>query len=246
LRRYPHVTGHRAAPISNHFRDGTPLDWSAHGWTPGPELRVLDEWVLKLVGSTVSLNKVYEDIRSTCLARIAVAEDKKRKTKKRESESIGSVADSIVKAVAPTIQSRNFPDDFCDGINLNLPVAFDRKSLKEIIISPLLDMCEVEVRTQGGNIAYCGTHPKPVAEAMIRALLWGRSQFAVSTDRKAMDDAVNKFLLWVTKTDEQIDKAISESAYGTGYEDALKREVYNRLGIHPLAGAKVLPSQISL
>jgi hypothetical protein len=79
-----------------------------------------------------------------------------------------------------------------------------------------------------------------------RALMWGRSQFSVSSDRKAMDEAVNKFLAWVSKTEQDIEKAISESAYGTGYEDALKKEVYARLGIHPLSGAKVLPPNISL
>jgi hypothetical protein len=110
----------------------------------------------------------------------------------------------------------------------------------------LLDTCDIEVRTRTGAIAYQGTHPKPVAESIVRALLWGRSQFSVSTDRKAMDAAVNKFLDWVSTTDEAIEKAIRESAYGTGYEDALKKEVYRRLGIHPLSGAKTLPVEIGL
>jgi hypothetical protein len=110
----------------------------------------------------------------------------------------------------------------------------------------LFDSCEIEVRTRAGSVAYQGTHPRPVAEAIIRALMWGRSQFSVSSDRKVMEEAVDKFLAWVSKTDQDIEKAIRESAYGTGYEDALKKEVYGRLGIHPLSGAKVLPTHISL
>jgi hypothetical protein len=61
-----------------------------------------------------------------------------------------------------------------------------------------------------------------------------------------MDEAVNKFLAWVSQADKDIETAISESALGTGYEVQLKREVYDRLGIHPLSGAKVLPQHIAL
>jgi hypothetical protein len=50
----------------------------------------------------------------------------------------------------------------------------------------------------------------------------------------------------VAQTDQDIDAAINESALGTGYEDALKKEIYNRLGIHPLTGAHVLPAVINL
>ena len=76
--------------------------------------------------------------------------------------------------------------------------------------------------------------------------MWGRSQFSVSSDRKTMDEAINKFLAWVSKTEQDIEKAIRELAYGTGYEEALKKGVYGRLGIHPLSGSKVLPPNISL
>jgi hypothetical protein len=223
-----------------------PIDWASDNWQPGSALQALDKFILASAKRNIALSTMYGDIRATCLARIAVAEDKKRKTKKRESESIGSVADSIVKAVSPFIQSKNFPNDFVNGSKLDLPLNFDRKSLKDIHFSFLLDTCDIEVRTQTGKIAYQGSHPKPVAEGIVRALLWGRSQFSVSSDRKAMDDAINNFLEWVSKTEGEIEKAIRESAYGTGYEDDLKKEVYSRLGIHPLSGAKTLPVQIYL
>lgn len=80
----------------------------------------------------------------------------------------------------------------------------------------------------------------------MRALLLGRSTFSVSTDRMAMDAAVNAFLKWLRESENEIEVAIRESAFGTGYEDDLRKEVYLRLGIHPLVGAAVLPAQISL
>jgi hypothetical protein len=61
-----------------------------------------------------------------------------------------------------------------------------------------------------------------------------------------MDQAVNDFIIWVAETEKAIELAIAESALGTGYEDALKDEVYTRLGIHRLAGAKQLPALIFL
>ena len=88
--------------------------------------------------------------------------------------------------------------------------------------------------------------PGIVAEAIVRAILLGRSTFSVSTDRKAMDVAVNDFLDWVSQTEKNIEAAITDSAFGTGYEEALKREVYLRLGIHPLISAALLPARISL
>jgi hypothetical protein len=69
---------------------------------------------------------MYENIRATCQARIAVAEDKRKKTKKQQSDSIGSVADSVVNAGELKLKTKNFPDDFANGAKLDLPLVFDR------------------------------------------------------------------------------------------------------------------------
>jgi hypothetical protein len=199
-----------------------------------------------MAGKNIAADQVYEDIRGTCQSRIQVAEDKSKKSKKQESDSIGSVAASIVHSIEPRLKTKNFPDDFARGVKLDLPLVFDRGSLKEIAIGKLLDSYEVEIRAKGGSAVYSETHPRPVAEAIVRAILLGRSTFSVSTDRKAMDAALSDFLGWISEAEEDIETAIRESAFGTGYEDALKREVYTRLGIHPLTWAKFLPEQISL
>lgn len=223
-----------------------PLDWDFDERQPGANLRELDAWTLRKAGRDLSVERMYSDIRATCQARISVAQDKKKKIKKRESDSIGSVADSIVRAIEPKLKMKLFPEDFADGARLDLPLVFDRASLKEISVSRLLDIYDVEVYAQNGTKAYSGNHPRPVAEAIIRALLMGRSTFSVSTDRKSMDDAVNRFLAWFRETDEDIAIAIAESALGTGYEDALRKEIYSRLGIHPFSGAESIPEHIQL
>lgn len=223
-----------------------PLDWASKEWQPGKNLRALDEWILKTAGKSVAVDRMYDDIHATCQSRILVAEDKSKKSKKQESDSIGSVAESIVRSIEPRLKTKNFPDDFAKGAKLNLPLIFDRGSLKEITIGKLLDSYEIEVISKGGLSVYSETHPRPVAEAIIRGILLGRSTFSVSTDRKAMDEALDEFLGWVSEAEGDILTAIEESAFGTGYEDALKREVYTRLGIHPLTTAKDLPERISL
>jgi len=223
-----------------------PVDWASDDWNPKEQLRALDEWILKTAGKSIGVDQMYADIRATCKSRILVAEDKSRKSKKLESDSIGSVAASIVSSIEPRLKTRNFPDDFAGGVNLDLPLVFDRGSLKEVQIGKLLDSYEIEIRAKGGAVVYAATHPRPIAEAIVRAILLGRSTFSVSTNRKAMDEALDGFLRWLSTAEIDIQSAIAESAFGTGYEEALKKEVYLRLGVHPLTGAKVLPEHISL
>src|ERR1700730_3110611 len=169
------------------WKKESPVDWGTDKWTPSRHLRGLDEWVLKTAGSSVTVSQLYEDLRATCTARIVVADDKKRKTKKRQSDSIGNVAESIVQSIEPKLKTKNFPDDFADGATLDLPLLFDRNSLRSITIGHLLDSYDIEVHTKTGAVAYSGTHTRPVAEAIVRALLLGRSTFSVSTDRNSMD-----------------------------------------------------------
>lgn len=65
-------------------------------------------------------------------------------------------------------------------------------------------------------------------------------------DRKEAAAAVVEFLGWFDKIQTSMDQAIEESALGTGYEEALRKHVYQLLGIHPLAGERVLPPDINI
>jgi hypothetical protein len=222
-----------------------PLDWGRRS-EPSSKLQQLDDWILHKAGRKTPIEILYRDIRAACESRIAVAKDKVKKTKKSKTENIGNVADSIAKGILPKIQTKNFPDDFIDGAKPDLDFNFDRRSVKQITLTHLLDRYDVKVTTTGGGTAYEGSHHRAVSEAIVRALLWGRSMFSVSSERKTMDHAINEFIKWVSVIEDEIETAITESALGTGYEDVLKREVYNRLGIHPLSGANTLPSEITL
>lgn len=229
------------------WQSEAPVDWSSPTIEPGARLRVLDAWVLKKLDRGVTVETLYKDVREVCQSRSTVANDKVKKTKKSRTDNIGNVAEAIALGIIPKLQSRNFPDDFVDGgQSSDINLTFDRNALRRISLSYFLDTAQIEIISSDGKPVYEASHPKAVGEAIARAILWGRSAFSLASDEKLMNRALDKFLPWATEIDSDVSRAISESALGTGYEDAVKREVYSRLGIHPLAGAKVLPHEISL
>ena len=71
----------------------SPIDWSAPGAHPGPNLRALDQWIIDVSARKVKLDVVYADINEVCRSRIAVANDKDKKTKKKHTDNIGNVAE---------------------------------------------------------------------------------------------------------------------------------------------------------
>ena len=199
-----------------------------------------------MAGCNVELQTVYSDMNDVCQSRIFVANDKTKKTKKKHTDNIASVAESIVKAIMPKIQLRNFPDDFMGETVADIRFSFLRGSVTQINITQLFDQYDIEVITGKNTTAYEGAFARPVAEAIVRSILWGRTEFSVSSDPIAMGAAVRQFVAWVSQIDRAIAIAISESSLGTGYEDTLRRDVFQRLGIHPLSGAKELPSQVTM
>jgi hypothetical protein len=237
---------HLVSLASSVWKSGTPVNWSDEAAHPDKALQELDRWVLATSERKVSRDKLYSDLRAVCLSRISVAKDKGKKVKKRKADSIGSVAESIAKAVSPKLEARNFPNDFAGGVELDISFTFDRRNLKRIAFSQLLDRCDIYVTDKSGNVVFEGDFVHPVAEAIIRALLWGRSVFSVSSNRSAMMTAVTEFIAWFSGINSEIDRQISDSALGTGYEDALRAEVFSRLGIHPMVGEKLLPNEFLL
>lgn len=223
-----------------------PIDWSNPESAPGPKLRALDDWIMKRTGRNITLSVLYRDIQEVCLSRIAVAADKGKKTKKKHSENIGGVAESIAKAILPKIQFRKFPEDFANGATLDMSFNIDRRKVRTINVSKLLGSYDIELTDADGKTVYEATLPSSVAEAIIRSVLWGRSAFSVSSDFEVMDRALSKFLKWAAQIEDNITTAIAELALGTGYEEPLRRAIYVRLGIHPLSSVTTLPNHISL
>ena len=228
------------------WNNSAPVDWTNEADEPSPDLRKLDSWLLKRCGGKIDSKELYGDFRSVCKSRIAVARDKGKKIRKRQADSIGSVADSIVKAIAPKIQARNFPDDFATGVRLDLNFDFGDETVEHIAMEQFFGSMRVVVTSESGGTVYDDTLDLAVADAMVRALLWGRTQFAVSSNDKKMSVATRKFVEWLSGINIEIDQHISDSAFGTGYEGRLREDVYSKLGVRPLASADELPSEIFL
>ena len=228
------------------WKNESPIDWSGNAAEPGSALQELDAWLLHKLNRNVSSDTVYKDLCIVVLSRISVAKDKIKKRKKRSIDSTRIVAESITNAIQPKLQIRNFPDDFAQDVELNIDFNFDRSSLSRIAILPFMDRYEISILTKTGETVFKASLFQPVAEAIIRSILWGRSVFSVSYDHSAMLHAVSLFVEWVSTIEAEIDLMIADSSLGTGYEDALRAEVFSQLGIHPMVGQKTLPTEINL
>ena len=228
------------------WKNETPLDWLHTASEPGPALTALDKWTLDIIGTDVSIQRLYSDLKQACHSRIALAKDKTKKTKKQQQDNTGRVAQAITKVVEVTVKSRNFPDDFIENTELDINFNFDRSSLRTITILPLIDLHQIKITNSNGDLVYEASHSHSVSEAIIRAILWGRASFSLKDDRDLMHAAVSNFIIFVSDIEKKIDEMIAESALGTGYEERLKHEVFKQLGIHPLAGAYILPPEITL
>jgi len=204
------------------WSEEAPVDWAALSDAPGARLRELDQWLLKASGTTVDLDRLYTDLGDVVRSRLVVAGDKVKASKKKRQDSIGSVAGSIAAAILPKLKIRNFPDDFAGGATLDLPMNFDRGSLKHATMVPLLGDHDLKLTGTGGNVVYEATLSRSVAEAIVRSLLWGRSIFSVSSDQGVMERAISSFVDWAGEIERDIERAIQESALGTGYESTLK------------------------
>lgn len=227
------------------WADETPVDWSKDKVTVGKKLQALDQWFIELVGTSVNVERLYQDLHEACLARVGLAKDKVKKVNKKKTDNIGNVADNISAVVGSRIKSKSFPENFIDGeLDINFDVS--RELVRGIQISPLLGELDLMFTGENGKKVVDVTYPQAQAEAIVRAVLWGRSSFQLTSNSRAMDKALNEFLVWASDIDNTISRAIADSALGTGYEDVLRLEVFKRLGLHPAALERNLPTSITL
>ena len=222
-----------------------PVDWLSDP-KPGPKLQTLDRWLLGHAGGQVKVETLYADLAAACAARIAVAQDKVRTTKKKQIDNLTSVANGIAERVRQRLNARQFPDNFVVDHEATTPFTLDRKALRHIKILPFLDQTTLTLTTDTGKALLHGTYSKPIAEALVRAVLMGRSSFEIPSARKAAEEVVTEFLAWFDNIRRELQSAINKSAFGTGYEERLTMEVYRRLGVSPLAGERALPADITL
>ena len=220
------------------------MDWSQVDSQISVQQRALDQWALNRAGSTVTLERLYGDLREACLGRVGLAADKVKKVHKKKTENIGNVAASIAATIGPQINSKRFPEDFIDGAPLDINFQVSRGLVRKIEHHPMLDEIDLVLSGENGRVIYEGASPHAQAETIVRAVLWGRTEFQLTSNQAAMHRALTEFISWGSELNAGIVQAISDSALGTGYEEQLRLEVFRRLGVEPIACEVRLPSTI--
>ena len=231
--------------VTEVWNQEAPVDWCKG--RPGRRQRRLDEWFMKWAGKAVAIDRIYADLRAVCEARIGVAKEKPRIERKRRSDSVNQVASSVAARVRGVLERKRFPEDFMEVLEPDeLRLVVPRGELRQVDLYPLMDMAEVRLVGASGQPIYEDSVPWPVGEAIVRACLLGRREFAVSTNRSEAERALRRFHEWFRQVEEGIESAIDESALGTGYEEQLARETYRLLGLHEMAGKRELAHSITV
>lgn len=228
------------------WSDEAPIDWSAEQPAVGIAQRALDAWLLKRATSKVDLDQLYNDLHTACQGRLLLASDKVKTTKSKRSGNIKGVAEGIASQVRPRLLLMNFPEDFLPREALDTEVHVSPELVANITLSHFMGEAELVVSSKDGSELLHLSESAAVVDAIVRAILWGRSSFRASSDRHATDEAIRSFLEWFEQLRTAIEEGVSTSALGTGYEEILRSEVFRALGIHPLAVARTLPELIQL
>lgn len=227
------------------WKHETPFDWALLSQEPGEYLQELDKYLLKYTRETVTLETLYTDLRATCTSRISVAQDKAKTARTSKTTNIASVADGVIETVNLLLNARQFPENFHSAkstIRIDVPTGASR----DLVFLPFLDHTEIVLHGDDGKTLWTGTYDAPIAEAIVRSFLLGRRSFEVPATKDEAAAATRDFLIWFDDIRKRIDKAIADSALGTGYESALRAQVFDKLGISPLVGDRILPREISL
>jgi len=229
------------------WKSEAPISWTSSA-RPGSQLRALDVWLLERAGHPIAADTLYKDLARVCADRILVAQDKTRTTKKLKSESISSVANSIAETIRKLLESRRFPEDFGASAHEQNVVSIDapRDLIRRIELHPFMHAAQLFLFGVETEPLFQASLDKPVAEAIIRALLAGRGSFSILNDAKKVETAVAEYLTWFESIEKRLESGIAESALGTGYEEQLKTEVFRLLGLNPLLASKTLPQTIAL
>lgn len=224
-----------------------PVNWTSSA-RPGVHLRALDLWLLGRAAHPITADILYNDLAHVCADRILVAQDKTRTTKKIKSESISSVAKSIADTIRKLLESRRFPEDFgasANGQNV-VSISAPRELIKRIELHPFMHTAQLLLFGSEIEPLFQASLDKPVAEAIIRALLAGRGSFSITNDPKKAEAAVADYLNWFEGIEKRLEAGIADSALGTGYEEQLKIEVFRLVGLNPLLTERTLPQNIAL
>lgn len=228
------------------WKMGKPIDWAKPSTIPDPHIQALDKWILARTGTNnVKLEQIYNDLRATCKSRVLVAQDKVKTSQKLKSDNVASVAQGVADNLTGLLNTKRFPEDFSLASWTTTPVHIPRGKLRQITIAPFINQAEIQFIGEGGKILLKETYPLAVAETIIRAALAGRENFDIPIEPENAQSAIAEFLKWFAQISERMSKAVGESAVGTGYEEAVRDQVYRCLRIHPSVATPTLPLEIN-
>lgn len=217
-----------------------PVDWRSTD-EPGRAVQQLDAWLLKRLATTVTLQRLYADVRETCRSRLRVAQDKEATGKRVVERDVDAVAEGIASTVRTLLEGTHFPEAF-----YYRGAAVTRMSIEErpaVIVSchPEMTNAILDVRDSStGSVVISGTFPRDTAQLIVRAILMGRRSFDVPIDDTIAGAAMTRFLAWFPGIVDKIERGCRSSALGTRFEEQLLARVMDRLKLHPKVGEKEL------
>ena len=217
-----------------------PMDWRIHDY-PGCYLQELDEFILRNINSTVSIDRIYRDIAATCRSRLMLAEDKRKKEKKKLKGDIDSIAESIAEKVRPLIDSLHFPEGFFAENDESISFDFGEHEHLSIKCQPVLNYTSLIISSgEASNLILIDKmYPHNLADIIVRSLLIGRRKFRVPVNDETIRNILFKYKSWFHKIKDIIIQDCTNSAVGTKYEHEIYDVTMNKLEIHPKAGSEI-------
>jgi hypothetical protein len=211
------------------WKEEAPPDW-ANGARPGKSLKALDVHLLDHLSSEVTTTVLYRDLHEAIRARYRLAADKGGKQKKKQTESVASVSSAIVERIRPMLEAHPYPEGFVSD-----PAESEEMDLTgctAMQLFPMMGQVEVEVYGPDRTPLVEATLPEPVAHVLARALLLGRRHFSLPRDEGSARMVIKNAAPWLKKLRARVAELIGESAAGSGYEEAVTKNVFRLLGMH--------------
>jgi hypothetical protein len=222
-----------------------PVDWDNPALVCS-EQRKLDEYLLRLLGEPVAVDKLYIDLAETCQVRLQHASQKRTGVKKRTATDVQAVAAEIAGRVRKKLESKQFPEGFVEGEKETFRVCIVGHNDLSINFDHFLDEVQLEVSDGSGEPVLKGQYPLAIGETIVQALLTGRRDFMVPANDEDAKQLLNGFHKWFQEIEKLISDGIMRSAVGTGYEEQLRSRIYHLLKFQNEAGKKLLPRHMSL
>lgn len=221
----------------------TPIDW-ANNQLPGIHLTALDKFILSTMGTSVTVDRLHADLAGSVKTRYKLASDKTGKQKKKQSDSITSVASAIADQMRGLVEAKPFPDGFIDAAATVESMDFSGSRIGTIVANPMMGQTDLMITSDQNKELFAEPLSAEVAAVLIRAILLGRRHFNLPLEEKYAIDTLNRSKKWLSQLQVKLSSLVDISAAGSGYEDAVNKEVLKLLGFHPLALDMQLPNQL--